>query len=361
LLRGRLPWISSETEDWLRNNRMSSNTAEQLTQTYLEAIETQLQHAVERSKEFGSSRLHEMLAYHMGWKAYRETVVVRGKRIRPLLVLLVCTAAGGDWSLALPGAAAVELIHNFSLIHDDIEDRSPLRRGRPTVWKKWSIPQAINTGDAMFALAHLEAIRLAQTVNPAIGLQAVEILQSTCLHLTQGQYLDLSYETRRDLTVDDYWLMVEGKTAALIAASAELGALAALSDKSVANNYREFGRLLGMAFQVQDDLLGIWGNSSLTGKSSQSDLVTGKITLPIIYGLSRAGEFATRWKRGPIQPAEIPEVINLLETEGGKEFTSTEAARFCHDALSALDELSPAGVAGQALKDLALSLVNRQS
>ncbi len=302
-----------------------------------------------------------MLAYHMGWRTDGEPVVVGGKRIRPLLVLLVCTAAGGDWSLALPGAAAVELIHNFSLIHDDIEDRSPLRRGRPTVWKKWGVPQAINTGDAMFALAHLEAIHLAETVNPSIGIQAVEILQSTCLHLTQGQYLDLSYESRHDLTVDDYWLMVSGKTAALIAASTELGALSASSGKHVSDKYREFGRLLGMAFQVQDDLLGIWGNSSLTGKSSQSDLVTGKITLPIIYGLSRAGEFAARWKRGPILTAEVQELIDLLEAEGGKDFTSSEAARFCNEAVFALEEAAPIGIAGQALKDLAFSLVNRQS
>jgi geranylgeranyl diphosphate synthase type I len=168
---------------------MSFNTPEGITQTFLEAIETELQHAVERSKEFGSSRLHDILAYHMGWKTDGETAIVHGKRIRPLMVLLVCSAAGGDWMPALPGASAVELIHNFSLIHDDIEDRSPLRRGRPTIWKKWGIPQAINTGDAMYALAHLEAVRLAQTVNPSVGLQAVEILQSTCLHLTQGQYL----------------------------------------------------------------------------------------------------------------------------------------------------------------------------
>ncbi len=340
---------------------MSANTTEGITQTYLEAIETELQRAVERSKEVSSSRLHEMLAYHMGWKADDVTGVVRGKRIRPLLLLLVCSAAGGDWSLALPGATAVELIHNFSLIHDDIEDRSPLRRGRPTVWKKWGVPQAINTGDAIFALAHLEAVRLAQTVNPAIGLQAVEILQSTCLHLTQGQYLDLSYETRHDLTVDDYWLMVEGKTAALIAASTELGALAALSDEHVSNKYRLFGRLLGMAFQVQDDLLGIWGNSSLTGKSSQSDLVTGKITLPIIYGLSKTGEFAARWKRGPVQSAEVPEVISMLEQEGGKEFTHNESERFYNEAVSALEGAAPQGIAGDALKDLALILVNRQS
>jgi geranylgeranyl diphosphate synthase type I len=229
------------------------------------------------------------------------------------------------------------------------------------VWKKWGIPQAINTGDAMYALAHLEAIHLAQTVNPSIGIQAVEILQATCLHLTQGQYLDLAYESRHDLTVDDYWLMVAGKTAALIAASTELGALSASSGKHVSDKYREFGRLLGMAFQVQDDLLGIWGNSSLTGKSSQSDLVTGKITLPIIYGLSRAGEFAARWKRGPILTAEVQEVINLLEAEGGKDFTSSEAARFYNEAVYALEEAAPIGVAGQALKDLALSLVNRQS
>ncbi len=340
---------------------MSSNTPEGITQTYLEAIETELQHAVERSKEFGNSRLHDILAYHMGWKTDGETAIVHGKRIRPLMVLLVCSAAGGDWMPALPGAGAVELIHNFSLIHDDIEDRSPLRRGRPTIWKKWGIPQAINTGDAMYALAHLEAVRLAQTVNPSVGLQAVEILQSTCLHLTQGQYLDLSYETRHDLTVDDYWLMVEGKTAALIAACAELGALAALSDHHVSNKYRQFGRLIGMAFQVQDDMLGIWGNSSLTGKSSQSDLVTGKITLPIIYGLSLGGEFAVRWKRGPVLPSEVPEVINLLEQEGGKDFTKNEAARFYTDAALALEDATPHGIAGEALKDLALSLVNRQS
>src|SRR4030042_5987351 len=174
---------------------MSSNSFEGITQTYLDAIEDALQHAVERANEFGNANLHDMLAYHMGWRDKQHSPKVRGKRIRPLLLLLVCTAAGGDWSLALPGAAAVELVHNFSLIHDDIEDRSPLRRGRPTIWNKWGIPQAINTGDAMFALAPLEASRMAKSVSATIGLKAVEILQTTCLHLTHGQYLDLSYET----------------------------------------------------------------------------------------------------------------------------------------------------------------------
>jgi geranylgeranyl diphosphate synthase type I len=338
-----------------------STSSEGLTQTYLDAIENELQQAVARANEFGNPKLHDMLTYHMGWNGEQNAPKVRGKRIRPLFVLLACTAAGGDWSLALPAATAVELVHNFSLIHDDIEDHSPLRRGRPTVWKKWGIPQAINAGDAMFALAHLQAIRLAKTVSASIGLKAVEILQSTCLHLTHGQYLDLSYETRNNLTVNDYWLMVEGKTAALMAASTELGALAAYSSNQTSDIYRKFGWLIGLAFQVQDDLLGIWGNSSLTGKSSQSDLVTGKITLPVVFGISKDGHFAKRWKLGPIKPDEVPEIIKLLELEGGKAFAQAQATRILNEALSKLEEAHPNEIAGEALKNLAMSLVNRES
>jgi geranylgeranyl diphosphate synthase, type I len=340
---------------------MSNNNLEVINQTYLDAIEDELKHAVAHSSQFENTRLYNMLAYHMGWVGTGSSPNARGKRIRPLLVLLVCSAAGGDWKLALPGASAVELIHNFSLIHDDIEDRSPLRRGRATVWKKWGIPQAINTGDAMFALAHLEAIRLANTVNPTMALKAVEILQRTCLHLTQGQFLDLSYESRTDLTVDDYWPMVEGKTAALLAACTELGALAANGSDQTCEAYRKFGRLMGLSFQVQDDLLGIWGNSSLTGKSSQSDLVTGKITLPVMHGLSKSGEFATRWRSGPISRSEIPDVIKLLELEGTKDFIQSKTTELLNEALLTLKQAQPAGLAAEALESLALSLVNRQS
>ena len=340
---------------------MFPNSIDGITQTFLDAIENELQQAVKRANNFGNTKLHDMLAYHMGWQGDRKNVETRGKRIRPLLVLLSCTAAGGDWSCALPGATAVELVHNFSLIHDDIEDHSPLRRGRPTIWKKWGIPQAINTGDAMFALAHLEAVRLSKTVSPLIALKAVEILQSTCLHLTQGQYLDLSYESKNDLTINDYWQMIEGKTAALMAVCAELGALVAYLDDKESSIYHKFGWMLGLAFQVQDDLLGIWGNSRLTGKSSQSDLVTGKITLPVLYGLSKADKFAARWKLGPIHPGEVNEIANLLEIEGGKEFAQSQVNHFVNEALSSLEQARPSGIAGEALKNLAVSLVNRQS
>jgi geranylgeranyl diphosphate synthase type I len=212
----------------------------------------------------------------------------------------------------------------------------------------------------MFALAHLESIRLAETVSPSAALLAVEILQQTCLHLTQGQYLDLSYEKRNDITIDDYWLMVEGKTAALVSASAELGSLAAFSDDKKRKTYREFGRLLGLAFQVQDDILGIWGNSSVTGKSNQSDLVTQKITLPVLFGLSKQGKFAERWKKGSLNPQEVSELTKLLEIEGGKEFTQTQVTGLINEALCTLQNAHPIGIAAEALNNLALSLESRR-
>jgi geranylgeranyl diphosphate synthase type I len=333
---------------------------EDIIQIYLTAIEEELQDAVKRTSQSGNTQLYDMLAYHMGWLDKPINSEAHGKRLRPLLVLLTCSAAGGDWKHALPAAAAVELVHNFSLIHDDIEDRSPIRRGRPTIWKKWGIPLAINAGDAMFTLAHLQILRLIQSLPESATLQAVKILQQACLHLTQGQHLDLAYEKRSNITLDDYWFMVEGKTAALITASTELGALAALCDSQTCKSYRSFGRMLGLAFQVQDDLLGIWGNSALTGKSSQSDLMTRKKTLPILYGLSKSGQFAECWNQKPLPTGDAQELINLLEVDGAKTFTQSSANELINQALIELDNAHPTGSSGQLLKEMALSLIHRQ-
>ena len=166
-----------------------------------------------------------MLTYHMGWEGEGAGPEAQGKRIRPLLVLLCAEAAGGNWRAALPAAAAVELLHNFSLIHDDIQDNSPLRRNRPTVWVKWGAAQAINAGDVLFTLAFLALQDLAGTLPPQNVLLASHILQETCLRLTEGQYLDMSYETRPALPLDAYWPMIGGKTSALLACCCELGAL----------------------------------------------------------------------------------------------------------------------------------------
>jgi geranylgeranyl diphosphate synthase type I len=332
-----------------------------LSGQYQPAIEAKLQQAVDRVNGPGLDELHGMLTYHMGWEGPGAGPEARGKRIRPLLVLLTAAASGGSWQAALPAAAAVELIHNFSLIHDDIEDNSPLRRGRETLWKRWGVPQAINAGDALFTLAHLALLDLEHTANPATALQAARILQAACLHLTQGQYLDLSYEGRGDLTDTAYWPMIGGKTGALLAACTGLGALAAQASELARQAYTHFGRTLGLAFQVQDDLLGIWGDAALTGKSAESDLVSGKKSLPVLIGLGQGGEFAKRWSAGPVSEGEVSELAALLEAEGGRQAAQERANRLTDEALHALDEARPQGETGAALRELALRLLNRQA
>jgi len=330
-------------------------------QIYLPAVENELQRIVQLARQPGVEEMYEMLGYHMGWLGEGAGPQTRGKRIRPLLVLLCASGAGGDWQAALPAAAAVELIHNFSLIHDDIQDQSPLRHARPTLWARWGAAQAINAGDTMFVLGQMALLQLNETVSDAVAVRAAKILQETCLSLTQGQYLDLSYESRRKLTEEAYWPMVEGKTAALLAACTRLGALAAGADEAICLAYARFGRFLGLAFQALDDLLGIWGDAALTGKSTESDLVSGKKSLPVLYALGRDGAFARRWAQGPVLPDEVGQLAALLEAEGAKRYTQEQAARLTDEALQALETAAPQGEAGKALRELAGRLLRRDA
>ncbi len=151
----------------------------------------------------------------------------------------------------------------------------------------------------MLTLAHIAVHRLGETTSQSIAFEASIVLQHTCLDLTKGQYLDISYESRQDLDLQDYWPMVSGKTAALLAACTELGAISAGCAPEIREAYREFGFNLGLAYQALDDLLGIWGDSAHTGKSVESDLVSGKKSLPVLYGLMSNGVFADRWRQGP--------------------------------------------------------------
>src|SRR5215208_5397434 len=252
----------------------------------LSHIELELQRQVSRLDAPRTKLFHEMLSYHMGWTGEGAGPEATGKRIRPLLVLLCTAARGADWQTALPAAAAVELVHNFSLVHDDIQDNSDKRRGRSTTWVKWGAPMAINVGDALFVMSNQAIIDLKENYPAEVILKAAEILNNTCLDLTRGQFLDMSYEERTDLIVEDYWPMVSGKTAALLSAGCHIGALLGGADESLQEAYRSFGHYLGLAFQVQDDLLGIWGDEALTGKSAASDLMEGKKSLPVLAGLS---------------------------------------------------------------------------
>jgi geranylgeranyl diphosphate synthase type I len=237
-----------------------------LTEKMLPLIEAELKMVVNHSTNPVYPELRGMLAYHLGWEGEGAGAEARGKRIRPLLVLLCAEAAGTDWRGALPAAAAVELLHNFSLIHDDIQDHSELRRGRPTLWVRWGIAQAINAGDVMFTQSFWALQRLVETTSIQTAFEANQVLQQTCLSLTEGQYLDLSYESRQDLPLEAYWPMIGGKTSALLGGCAELGALVGRAETEKRAAFREFGVKLGLAFQVLDGNLGRCGlNRQING------------------------------------------------------------------------------------------------
>ncbi len=302
-----------------------------------------------------------MLTYHMGWNGEGAGPEAQGKRIRPLLVLLTTAACGGDWQHSLPAAASLELIHNFSLVHDDIQDYSDLRRGRPTVWKKWEMPQAINVGDMLFILAQLALVEAKSHFSSETILQAGEIIHNACLALSSGQFLDISYEKRTDLTVEDYWPMISGKTAALLSACTQVGALLGGADESAQEAYHSFGHYLGLAFQVQDDYLGIWGDSALTGKSTESDLVAGKKSLPVLFGLGKMDLLQGVGQRGRSAPRMSGHLAELLTEEGAKLYTQQMADQMTDLALQNLRLANPQGEAGEALFEMAQMLLNRQA
>lgn len=323
--------------------------------------EAELESFVRRSIPAEYESMLPQLTYHMGWDGEGAGPETQGKRVRPMIVLLASISDRSDWHQAIPAAHAVELLHNFSLSHDDVQDNSPIRHGRPTLWKKWGIAQAINAGDQLFNLAFSALNTLGDYYHPSIVVTAHQILNDTCTRLTGGQHLDISFETRSDLTLGSYISMITGKTAALLGASAELGALCAQVSLEDRCKYRLFGQKLGLAFQVWDDWLGIWGAESVTGKSNSSDLVSGKKSLPVIFGLANRESFTKKWKPGSISIEEASFLAELLIQEGAQAFTENMAQKFTEEAVSALETISCQGNACLYLKEFAGSLLRRSN
>jgi len=342
---------------------MTSN----LQQSMLEAIEKELQNQISRLDQPNTRPFHEMLTYHMGWTGEGSGSNATGKRIRPLLALLSVASVIRDvqestsinWLHAVSAAASIELIHNFSLIHDDIQDHSDQRRGRPTVWSKWGVAMAINAGDAMFVIANQSMLDLIKYYPGDIVVQASTILNNNCLKLTSGQFLDMSYEQRHDLRLEDYWPMVGGKTSSLLSSCTHIGALLGYANITIQESLRLFGYHLGLAFQVQDDILGIWGDEFTTGKSAASDLVEGKNSLPVLFGLEKKGKFAQRWRQAPVTQNEVAEVSSMLEDEGAKEYAEKMSLTETRKALTHLESANLSGEAGDAILELANKLLQR--
>jgi geranylgeranyl diphosphate synthase, type I len=304
-----------------------------------------------------------MLRYALGWvdEADQPFNQPTGKRIRPILLLLCAESAGDDWHLALPAAAGVEFLHNFSLIHDDIQDNSPLRHNRPTIWKIWGIANAINAGDALFTMAYSALESLSINLPTETVLKAWRIFNDTALDLTRGQHLDMQFEHQASVTVDDYLSMIKGKSAALIAACAQLGGLITSKDIERSTYYSEFGLNLGMAFQIRDDILGIWGDPELTGKSTATDILSRKKSLPIIYGLSKSQHLAAIYQQEHFSETDVAEVVNILNTVDALDYTQQMETGFYQQAFQALERAAPQGQVAGYLKQFVDSLLKRHS
>ncbi|MBL8147981.1 MAG: polyprenyl synthetase family protein [Anaerolineae bacterium] len=326
---------------------------------YWPALDQALREAITLAPQ--APGFQRLLEYPMGWvdadgKATEES---GGKRIRPLLLLSCAEAAGGSWQTALPAAAAVELLHNFSLIHDDIEDASPLRHGRMALWKQWGVASAINAGDAMFALSYAALTRLRGCVPDDLSLRALDIFCQANLDLTRGQHLDIRFETQPDVTADEYLTMIEGKTASLLAVSAELGALIGSGNDVIASHYRAFGFNLGMAFQIRDDILGIWGDPTLTGKSAATDILARKKSLPVLYGLERSPALRELYARESFGEAETREAVRLLDSLDARGHAASFERNYHQRALDALHAARPAEPAATELRGLLDALLGR--
>lgn len=288
-----------------------------------------------------------------------------GKRVRAAMCLLSCEAACGRADAAAPAGAAVELVHSFTLLHDDIADRDEVRRGRPTVWLRWGVGQAITAGDALFALANLAGVQLeANGVPPDTVARVLEELNQATLTVCEGQQLDISYEGSPDIGVHDYLPMIERKTAALFAAACSIGARVAGAAERKRAVLTAFGREVGLGFQITDDVLGIWGDPGEMGKPVGGDLRRNKRSLPVIHALHSAdpgasAHLADRLAAGVETDEEAADLAALMERLGARQFCD-QMARECLDrGLAALESAQPEPAAARDLRTLASFLIER--
>ncbi|MBV9359049.1 MAG: polyprenyl synthetase family protein [Chloroflexi bacterium] len=312
------------------------------------------------------SALMPLLEYHLGWRdAGLHPLAVpapSGKKLRSGLALLVCESVAGELAPARDAAVAVELVHNFSLVHDDIQDHSDTRRHRPTVWSIWGMEQGINVGDALFALAQATIVG-ARTAERAA--QAADLARA-CLLLAEGQYLDLELQRGAlPLTPDAYLGMIERKTGALFACACRLGARAAGAGEARCDAFADYGLALGVAFQEQDDVLGVWGNEAETGKPAAADVVSRKKALPAALALARAD--APAWLRGAyagqgdLSPTVVAQVIAFFDASGIRVEAEQRVAVHYQAALAALDAAAPTGPAAAHLRAVCDLLLRRRA
>ncbi len=283
--------------------------------------------------------------------------------MRPILCLMTCEAVGGSPLEAMPAAVAVELVHNFSLVHDDIQDRDRERHQQPTVWTLWGEPQAMSVGNTLYALAGKAALDLARPT--PVVLQALAKLMNSSLAMLEGQYLDLEFEQRLDVTPQEYLDMISLKTGALIACAMELGSLVGSDDPSMVSLFLQSGRHIGQLFQLRDDVLGIWGDATNTGKAMHSDIQRKKKTFPVVYAFQHATGAGAKtlhrlYQKEQLHGEDVRQVVEVLDATGARQEAHRRASTLADQALDSLRtaELSPGS--RRDLEDLVSFLLYRE-
>jgi geranylgeranyl diphosphate synthase type I len=289
-------------------------------QSLLDAFEEHLERYVCSFAD--SSPTYEMVRYHFGYGAEGQR---KGKRLRPRILLLVAEEEGAPRELAIDAAVAIELLHNYSLVHDDIEDHDEIRHGRKTLWARYGVAHGINAGDAMCAMSYLALLRCCSDHPPNALTEMARTLHEANLAMCAGQGLDIMFESADAVTFDQYLTMIEGKTAALFSAACEMGALSAGLDQARTRSYRDLGRLYGVAFQIRDDVLGTWGLSTVTGKPSGADIARRKRSFPVVWALAGPPSAAQQRvadayaQNRILGEGEVGEVIAALDVLGARE------------------------------------------
>lgn len=312
--------------------------------------------------------LYAWMRYHLGWEDQDGTRVEAspGKMMRPVAVLLATELMGGQAEHAVPAAAAIELVHNFSLLHDDVEDASEFRRGRKNLWTFAGAAQAINTGDGMFVVARLAQHRMRDAgLDAARALAVMEEIDQACMRLVHGQYLDMSFETREDVTLPEYLEMAGGKTAAMFAAPFAVGGVVAGALPEYVHALREYGRHVGLAFQMVDDILGIWGDPAVTGKPVGDDLLSRKMTYPVISALESPDEagrsFREAYATPPGEGDRIDSMARWIETTGARAATEAMAREEMALAMGAINRVGLPNAVYDVLEEYAEAAVGRAS
>ena len=284
-----------------------------------------------------------------------------GKRLRPVLTLMSADFFGGNYKQALDASLAVEMFHNFSLVHDDIMDNAPLRRGHQTVHEKWDVNTGILSGDAMLILAY----QLFETYEPKVFMQLAVLFSKTALEVCEGQQYDVDFETRNDVTISQYIKMIEYKTAVLIGASLQMGAIIAEASASCQEKIYAFGKNLGIAFQLQDDYLDAFGNPLTFGKQVGGDIIANKKTFLYLTALQKstpaeAQELSSLFASMPKDPSnKITAVKEIFVCSGAAKATEDEIARYTNTSISLLQDIKISQKHKDTLKSFADFLMNR--